>query len=1083
MPYDSSSPSKDIQSKRINVINDLFNNKFDKTNLIIITTVNALLQKIPSKETYKSNIFEIKCKKNLNIESLKAFLSDTGYTRIPTVREKGEYSIRGGIIDIYPSNYKLPIRVDTFGDYVEKIKTFDPLTQISNKNLDKINIYPSSEIPLDVNSIKLFKKNYKNFFGLESNKNIFYQSLIEKKILRGCEQWLPLFYKDMTSIFDIISDYILVMDYLVRDNIDKRLNEININYDERLVDRNFDNLDDKVHAIPPEKLYINKKNLNEYICKTTLIEFNPFRFSENASNIISFNGYKSKDFISLRVKNNKEYFNEIKKYIFDTFQKKFNIFLFFTTEESITKILNILDNKYKVYRQDKINLNSSYKSRSIILIKKNIKTGFFIGNNLFLSDQSFFVTKKLNKNNNIIPKVDKFIKETSSFITNDYIVHIDHGIGIYRGLKTINVTNAAHDCLMIDYSGGDKLYLPVENIDMITRYSSEDSDISLDKLGSLNFHEKKNKLKKNLKSIADKLIKTAAIRKNLKAPKLNINYDIFQDFNERFYYELTNDQQKSMNEVIKDLSSGVPMDRLLCGDVGFGKTEIAIRSSFITVMDSRQVAIIVPTTLLARQHLITFKNRYNGYPIKIASLSRLNNYKKNNLIKTDIENGQIDIIIGTHALLTDKIKFRNLGLVIIDEEQHFGVKHKEKIKNKYPDIHILTMTATPIPRTLQMSLTGLRDLSLIATPPRERLPVRTYIFPFDSLTIRDAIIRETKRSGKVFFVSPRIKYLPDIEKFITEYLPEISYLVVHGKMTGNDLENRMQKFYDGKIDILISTNIIESGLDIPSANTIVVYKSEKFGLSQLYQLRGRVGRSTNRGYAYLTTSQFIDIKSRSHKRLEVMQTLDHLGASFNLASHDLDIRGGGNLLGEEQSGHIKEVGFELYQEMLNEAVTGVQSQSEEINEEYKWSPNINLGIPVLIPENYIEDLDVRISIYKRLGQIDSLDNINLLKNELIDRFGEIPIEVSNLFEVINLKLMCKILLIEKIEVGKKGLTIKFINNLFPNPDNLIKFINDNYKTIKLRPDHKLFLDQSFFISESIINDVRIILKTLLKLID
>ena len=1082
MPYDSSSPNKEIQSKRINVINNLFKGNLNNENFIIITTVNAILQKIPNKQTYKSKIFKLENKKNLDIEELKVFLTNTGYSRIPTVREQGEYSIRGGIIDIYPSNYKLPIRIDTFGDYIEKIKTFDPLTQISKNSINTLEIYPSSELPLDQDSIKLFKKNYKNLFGLNNKNNIFYQSIINKKIMRGSEQWLPLFFNNMISIFDIISDYMIVMDYMVNDKINQRINEININYDERIYEKNLDTIEEKIYALKPEKLYLNKKIINNYLNQKTSIEFNPFKFSKEAKDTFSFRGYKSKDFISYRINNNKKLFYEIKKYILDNLKKNFTIFLFYNSNESASKILNIIGDKFKIYYLDQIKLDVLYDPMSIIFIKKNIKTGFYIDNNLFLSEQNFFGNTILPKSKSILPKVDKFITETSSFIANDYIVHIDHGIGIYRGLKTINVINAKHDCLMIDYQGGDKLYLPVENIDMISRYSSDESSVSIDKLGNSNFHEKKAKLKKNLKSIADRLIKTAAIRKNLRAPKLSINYDIFQDFNQRFPYELTDDQQKTLNEVINDLSSGIPMDRLLCGDVGFGKTEIAIRASFISVMESKQVAIIVPTTLLARQHYLTFKNRYNGYPIKISSLSRLNNYKKNNLIKSNLENGQIDLIIGTHSLLNDKINFKNLGLVIIDEEQHFGVKHKEKIKNKYPDIHLLTMTATPIPRTLQMSLSGLRDLSLITTPPIERLSVRTYIFPFDRLTVRDAIIREKNRSGKTFFVSPRIKYLPEIEKFLLEYLPEISYLIVHGKMSGNNLEDKMQKFYEGEIDLLISTNIIESGLDIPSANTIIVYKSEKFGLSQLYQLRGRVGRSSNRGYAYLTTSQFVDTKSRAHKRLEVMQTLDHLGASFNLASHDLDIRGGGNLLGEEQSGHVKEVGFELYQEMLKEAVLKAQGNSDVSNKEYKWSPNINLGIPVLIPEKYVEDLDVRISIYKRLGQIEEIDNINKLKNELIDRFGDIPIEVSNLIEVINLKLVCKKLLIEKIEVGNKGLTIKFVNNDFPNPDRLINFIYDNSKKIKLRPDHKLFFDSSFIISKSIIDDVRVILKSLQELL-
>ncbi|MDQ2954344.1 MAG: transcription-repair coupling factor, partial [Pseudomonadota bacterium] len=609
------------------------------------------------------------------------------------------------------------------------------------------------------------------------------------------------------------------------------------------------------------------------------------------------------------------------------------------------------------------------------------------------------------------------------------------------------------DCLEIHYAGGDKLFLPVENIELLSRYGSEETRVELDRLGGSGWQARKARMKSRIREMAHELLKVAAQRQLREAPKLAVGPGMYDEFCAGFPYEETEDQQAAIDATNADLAAGRPMDRLICGDVGFGKTEVALRAAFIAVMNGKQVAVIVPTTLLARQHTKTFTDRFRGFPVKIGQASRLVSNSQLAKTKKALADGEIDIVIGTHALLGNTVKFKDLGLLVVDEEQHFGVAHKEKLKQLRAEVHVLTLTATPIPRTLQLALTGVRDLSIIASPPLDRLAVRTFVSPFDPLVVREALLRERYRGGQSFYVCPRIEDLAPARTFLAKNVPEVKVAVAHGQMAATVLDDIMSAFYDGKYDVLLSTTIIESGLDIPTANTLIVHRADRFGLSQLYQLRGRVGRAKLRAYALFALPPERRITAQAEKRLKVLQSLDTLGAGFQLASHDLDIRGAGNLLGEEQSGHIKEVGFELYQQMLQEAVLSLKAGIAEPVAD-KWSPQITIGMPVLIPDDYVADLPVRLGLYRRLAELEDEGEIDAFGAELIDRFGPMPEDVEHLLRIVAIKALCRRANVEKIETGPKGAVLAFRDNIFANPEALIAYIRE-HDTARVRPDQKV----------------------------
>jgi transcription-repair coupling factor (superfamily II helicase) len=647
-----------------------------------------------------------------------------------------------------------------------------------------------------------------------------------------------------------------------------------------------------------------------------------------------------------------------------------------------------------------------------------------------------------------------FLTETQSLSPGDLVVHVDHGVGRYLGLEVVTAAGAAHECLLLEYAENSKLYLPVENIELLSRYGHEVG--LLDKLGGGAWQAKKARLKQRIRDMADRLIRIAAERELRRAPIVEAPQDMWEAFCARFPYEETEDQLTSIEAVMDDLAKGRPMDRLVCGDVGFGKTEVAMRAAFIAAAGGMQVAVVAPTTLLSRQHTQSFKERFRGFPINVRQLSRFVGTKEAAETRKGLADGTVDIVVGTHAVLSKQVHIKNLGLLIIDEEQHFGVQHKERLKQLRSDIHVLTLSATPIPRTLQLSLSGVRELSIIGTPPVDRLAIRTYVSEFDTVTIREALLREHYRGGQSFYVVPRVSDLPEIEAWMKENVPEVSYLVANGQMAPGELDSRMNAFYDGKYDVLLATTIVESGIDIPTANTMIIHRADMFGLSQLYQIRGRVGRSKTRAYAYLTTKPRQKLTATAEKRLRVLGSIDSLGAGFNIASQDLDIRGAGNVLGEEQSGNMREVGYELYQSMLEEAVAKIRSgQMEGLTEtDDQWAPTINLGVPVLIPNDYVPDLDVRLGLYRRLSGLTTKVELEGFAAELIDRFGKLPREVNTLMLVVRIKAMCKRAGIAKLNAGERGATIEFHNNKFAKPEGLVAYLQDERNMAKLK-DNKV----------------------------
>jgi transcription-repair coupling factor (superfamily II helicase) len=629
----------------------------------------------------------------------------------------------------------------------------------------------------------------------------------------------------------------------------------------------------------------------------------------------------------------------------------------------------------------------------------------------------------------------------------------------------------------LHYADGDKLFLPVENLELLSRYGSEDTEVQLDKLGGGGWQKRKARMRKRILEMAGALIKIAAARQTRPAPQLMPPAGLYEAFCTGFPYEETEDQLNTIEAVLEDLAAGRPMDRLVCGDVGFGKTEVALRAAFAAAINGKQVAVVVPTTLLARQHARNFSARFAGLPIKVAQMSRMVAAAEQKTTKAGLADGTMDIVIGTHAVLGKAVSFKDLGLVIIDEEQHFGVKHKERLKELRAEVHVLTLSATPIPRTLQLAMTGVRELSIIATPPVDRLAVRTFIAPFDELLVREALLRERYRGGQSFYVCPRIEDLEDAASFLRQSVPEAKFIVAHGQLSATELEERMAAFYDGKYDILLSTTIVESGLDIPTANTLIVHRADMFGLGQLYQLRGRVGRSKTRAYALFTVPAKRTLTPQAEKRLKVLQSLDTLGAGFQLASHDLDIRGAGNLLGEEQSGHIKEVGYELYQQMLQEAIVALKAGIEEPAEE-TWSPTITLGTAVTIPEDYVADIDVRLGLYKRLSMLEEDAQIESIAAEMIDRFGPLPPEVEQLLKLVAIKALCRKANIEKLEAGPKGVIIAFRDNAFANPQGLVRFVAEQGTFAKVRPDMKIVFMRDFEDVSERLEGTRQILQTL-----
>ncbi|WP_299369907.1 transcription-repair coupling factor [uncultured Tateyamaria sp.] len=1049
LPYDRVSPNADISAQRMATLAALAHGMPER--FILLTTLNAATQRVPARGLLKEAAFTARVGSRVDEAGLRQFLVRMGFVQSPTVMEPGDYAIRGGIIDIYPPGDLGPVRLDLFGDVLDGARRFDPATQRTTEKLDVIELAPVSEVILDEAAVTRFRQTYRLEFGAAGTDDPLYEAISAGRKHQGAEHWLAFFHDEMDTLFDYVPGAVITLDDQVTPSRLARWESIEDQYEtRRLAMANRSKMDSVYKPAPPGGLY-----LDDAAWETAVTGFRVLQFAALAQatgpGVTDAGGRVGRNFAPERQQESISLFGALAAHI----KAKLDVgpVVVASYSEGARERLTGLIEDEGLAEVIPITDATRIGKRGLHLTVWALEHGFEAPGLTVISEQDVLGDRLIRA-----PKrkrrAENFLTETQSLSPGDLVVHVDHGIGRYVGMEVVTAAGAAHECLLLEYAERSKLYLPVENIELLSKYGHEEG--LLDKLGGGAWQAKKAKLKERIREMADRLIRIAAERALRKAPVLEPPPGMWDAFSARFPYQETDDQLSAIAAVIDDLTSGSPMDRLICGDVGFGKTEVAMRAAFVAAMTGVQVAVIAPTTLLARQHYKSFAERFRGFPIEVRQLSRFVSAKEANDTRAAMSKGTADIVVGTHALLAKGVRFQNLGLLVIDEEQKFGVTHKERLKQLRSDVHVLTLTATPIPRTLQLSLTGVRDLSIIGTPPVDRLAIRTYVSEFDAVTIREALLREHYRGGQSFYVVPRISDLREIEEFLKEQLPELTYVVAHGQMAAGELDDRMNAFYDGKYDVLLATTIVESGLDIPTANTMVVHRADMFGLAQLYQIRGRVGRSKTRAYAYLTTKPRAKLTATAEKRLRVLGSLDTLGAGFTLASQDLDIRGAGNLLGEEQSGQMRDVGFELYQSMLEEAIAKIKAgEMEGLSEaDEQWAPQINLGVPVLIPEDYVPDLDVRLGLYRRLSGLSTKVELEGFAAELIDRFGKLPREVNTLMLVVRIKAMCKRAGIAKLDGGPKGATIQFHNDKFASPQGLVEFIQDQRGLAKVK-DNKI----------------------------
>ena len=1072
VPYDRVGPNTEIVAKRITALAKLtLSSRTEPT--IVLTTVNAILQRIPPRAFVREALKPIAPGQRMDLNRLIKRLTLSGFVRVGQVIEQGEFAVRGGIVDLYPPGRSQPLRLDFFGDTLESIKSFDPGTQRTTKPLQKFVLMPISEVAFGDAPTALFRARYIALFGgAASSGDPLYEAVSSGGRYPGMEHWLPLFHEKLETLFDYLLGVPVSFDHLCDQGIVERFSQIKEHFEARIEAREAASFGAPPYKpVPPGDMFLDGAAWAAALKDHAVHRLSPFE-QDGGPNVRSWRGKTGRTFALERQNPDLNVFDAVKAHVRALQAAHRRVIIAAWTPGARERLSSLfadhgLDKVHKVESYaEALSLPGDATALAVLGLEQGFETPevAVIGEQDILGDRMVRPRRKQRKASDVL-------SEAASLSIGDLVVHADHGIGRFQGLKTITALGAAHDCLELIYAGGDKLFLPVENIELLSRYGSDGGDGQIDRLGGAAWQSRKARLKQRLHEMAAELIKIAALRQLKEAPVILPPAGAYDEFVARFPYEETDDQLASIEAVLADLATGKPMDRLVCGDVGFGKTEVAMRAAFAAALNGFQVAVVVPTTLLARQHYRSFVNRFNGLPVKIGQASRLVPAKELAEVKAGMADGHLDIVIGTHALLSKSVDFKRLGLLIIDEEQHFGVGHKERLKRLREDVHVLTLTATPIPRTLQLALTGVRELSLITTPPVDRLAVRTYISPFDPVILKEALRRERYRGGQTYYVCPRLADLDEVAEFLTEAVPELRLARAHGQLPPTELEDIMTGFYEGRYDVLLSTAIVESGLDVPNANTLIVHRCDMFGLAQLYQLRGRVGRSKTRAYAYFTTPTDKALSEGAEKRLKVLHSLDQLGAGFSLASHDLDIRGGGNLLGEEQSGHIREVGFELYQQMLEEAVSQLKGGDFSGGED-QWSPQISIGTSVLIPESYVADLAQRLTLYRRLSALETRPEIDDFAAELADRFGPPPEEVVHLLDVMEIKGLCRMASIAQLDAGTKGALVGFHKKTFANPQALIELVAKSRGTVKIQPDQKLVFRADWDLPEARLKGVR-----------
>lgn len=1047
LPYSRISPDNVIQARRMEMLNNLCNGLCK----ISIFPINSILRRLPPPRFIKDNRRTIKQSDSIDRVLFSNELATLGYNNSSIVEDVGEFSIRGAIFDLWSPSHEYPIRLEFDDDVIASIKYFDATSQRNKDILSKINILPMAEMSYSTATAKeILKRIYDLCIEKQlepSERRLLMEKLKEGISFDGIETLMPLFHKNSSTIIDYHQNthWIVIEPVEIKIGAEKTKNEIKDLFD---ADIGFEKI------VDVEKIYVESEEILKSVRKNKCTVINDL----TASSQIQLNTYphtKLRELMQTQPKG-KEGFSPLNEAIESWKNEKMMIFIIANTDVQLQRLMDMM--KWMELSAEK----TEFSTRLIKLIqpKHIVISQGYLGNGfswpaerlVILTESDIFGSKQ-----RIVQKRAKNLEYFTSFAQieeDDFLVHELHGICVYRGLKHLRINRHAGDFLLLEFYGGDKLYLPVHNLNMVGRYiGSTDAQPGLDKLGGHHFEKCKLRAKRDIEKIAKELLEIYAARQLHPGFSFPQSDALSEEFEGAFPFEETADQLKAIEDIKEDMENPRPMDRLICGDVGYGKTEVAMRAAFKAASAGKQVAVLVPTTVLSLQHYENFTERFKKWPISIKSLSRFQNKKDQKTICESLKLGTTDIIIGTHRLLQDDIKFKNLGLVIIDEEHRFGVKQKEKLKELRKTVDVIAMTATPIPRTLNMSLSGIRDLSLITTPPLDRLSISTHVTRFDEGIIKHAILKELERNGQIFFVHNRVQTISSFCDRLKKIIPQAKIIVAHGQMGEGKLEKVMFDFRHKKFDILLCTTIIESGLDIPSANTIIINRADKMGLAQLYQLRGRVGRSNVRAYAYLLIPEEGNISRIAHKRLTALTRYTELGSGFQIATHDLEIRGSGNILGESQSGHAATIGFELYSKLMERAVRRLKGEKEieEIN------PELKLAVNVYLPEEYIKDSSMRIDIYKRLSSHENVEGLDGLKEEIIERFGELPVQVIGLFKLMEIRLLAKELRIVSLSYDKGYLVIQFHPTNKLDLQRVLSLVHGENRKFRLSPPSSLII--------------------------